>query len=225
MGLKLKVCADCGQRKMIGRSKSRCKSCRKADPDKFLNRPAGSGPKHKKKQKARLTIEPFVDWRICYLPKCVYPQNKEYSTINLGKKQRNFVLKAYGFKNYAAYLQSELWASIRDKVLQGATCACGCGQPANQVHHKAYTEANLMGTTLRGLVAINHDCHYEIEFSEERKVSLGEANHELKERQYQSVAECKPPTENEIKMFLSGKHKGLSEERKLVVRKHLKEKA
>ena len=175
-----------------------------------------------KKNKARLTIEPFVDWRICYLPKCVYPQNKEYSTINLGKKQRNFVLKAYGYKNYAAYLQSELWASIRAKVLKDAMCACGCGQPANQVHHKAYTEANLLGKTLRGLVAINHDCHYGIEFSEERKTSLGEANHELKQRQFDSVADLKPATEEEIKLFLSGKHKKMPEERKLVVRRHLK---
>jgi hypothetical protein len=182
-------------------------------------------PKPPGKRKARLTVGPFLEWRIRYLPKCVYPQNEEYSRINLGKKQRNFVLKAYGFKNYAAYLQSELWASIRAKALQGATCACGCGQPANQVHHKAYTEANLIGETLSGLVAINHDCHYRIEFAEERKVSLGEANHELKERQYQSVADCKPPSDEEIKIFLAGKHKGLSDERKLVVRKRLKEKS
>lgn len=222
MGLRLKVCAECGQKKMIGRSKRRCKSCRRADPHQLMPPLPPRPPSNKK---ARLTVGPFVDWRIRNLPKCVYPQNKEYSTINLGTKQRNFVLKAYGFKNYATYLQSGVWASIRAKVLQGATCACGCGQPANQVHHKAYTEANLMGATSRGLVAINHGCHYEIEFSEERKVNLGGANHVLKERQYASVAECKPPTDEEIKVFLSGKHKGMSDERKLVVRKHLKEKA
>jgi hypothetical protein len=110
-------------------------------------------------------------------------------------------------------------------VLLRATCACGCGQPANQVHHVAYTEANLMGATTCALVAINHDCHYNIEFSEGRKVSLGKANLELKKRQYQSVSDHKPPTENEIKIFLSGKHKTLSSDRKLVVKKHLSEKA
>ena len=29
MGCKFKMCAGCGQRKMIGQSKNRCKSCRK----------------------------------------------------------------------------------------------------------------------------------------------------------------------------------------------------
>jgi hypothetical protein len=175
-----------------------------------------------KRKKARLTIGVFENWRIHNLPKCVYPQNKDYSTIGLGKKQRDFVLKAHGFKNYAAYLRSDLWLSIRAKILKNATCACGCGQFANQVHHKAYTEANLMGATPRGLIAINHDCHYKIEFAGQRKLSLGEANHELKDRQYDSAANCKPPTEDEIKMFLSGKHKNLTEERKRAVKLHLK---
>ena len=167
-------------------------------------------------------IHLFSGWRVCHLPKCVHPQNKECSTINLSRKQRAFVLNAYGHKNYAAYLQSELWASIRAKVLTGAICACGCGKSANQVHHKAYTEANLLGKTLRGLVAINHDCHYVIEFDEERKTSLGEANHELKKRQFDSAADLKPATDEEIKLFLSGKHKKMPEQRKLVVRRHLK---
>ncbi len=200
MGIRLKICADCGHRKMIGRSKSRCKTCRKATPDKFLNKPVGSSPKYKQKKKARLTIMPFENWRICHLPKCVYSHNKNYSTVNLGKKQRDFVLKTYGYKNYAAYLVSELWTSIRKKVLKNSICACGCGKPANQVHHKMYTESNLMGETLHGLVAINHACHYKIEFSEDRKVSLGEANYELKERQHQSVANSNPPTRKEKNM-------------------------
>ena len=188
MGVSLKVCADCGHKKMIGRSKSRCKSCRHADPSKFVNRPVGTAPRKRNKKvrlaapMASLTTGPFKDWRIDYLPKCVCPQNERYSVINLGTKQRNFVLKAYGYKKYSDYLRSRLWATIRAKVLSGAYCSCGCGQTANQVHHKAYTEANLMGADLRGLVAISRDCHYEIEFSEGRKVSLGEANRELKER-------------------------------------------
>jgi hypothetical protein len=51
MGIKFKFCANCRQKKMIGRSKSRCKSCRKANPDKFLNRPVGSAPKYKQKKR------------------------------------------------------------------------------------------------------------------------------------------------------------------------------
>ena len=53
-------------------------------------------------------------------------------------------------------------------------------------------------------------------------VVVGEANHELKQRQFDSVADLKPATEEEIKLFLSGKHKKMPEERKLVVRRHLK---
>ena len=93
------------------------------------------------------------------------------------------MLKSYGYKNYAAYLKSKLWEVIRGKVLKNDDmCVCGCGRPANQIHHKTYTEANLLGTTLRGLVAISRDCHYSIEFSDEQKVSLGEANRKLKQR-------------------------------------------
>ena len=47
-----------------------------------------------------------------------------------------------------------------------------------------------MGVDLRGLVAVNHDCHYKIEFLQERKVSLGEANHELKRRQQTNGGSC-----------------------------------
>lgn len=36
MGVQLKVCADCGRERMIGRSKRRCKECRKADPEKQI---------------------------------------------------------------------------------------------------------------------------------------------------------------------------------------------
>lgn len=181
MGLKWKRCADCQKEKWIGKSKRRCKACRVADPHKIIPNP---NPRQPNRKKMRLTIGPFNDWRIHYLPKCAYPKNKDYSTINLGKSQRKYVLEAYGFKDYKTYLQSDLWQSIRSKVLkENPFCSCGCGAKANQVHHKSYTEANLLGKSLRGLVAINHDCHYEIEFAEERKTSLGEANSRLKQKQ------------------------------------------
>jgi hypothetical protein len=126
----------------------------------------------------------------------VRPQNKSYSTINLGRSQRNFVLKAYGYKSYKDdYLRSDLWQTIRAKVLQGAMCVCGCGRLANLVHHKAYTEANLMGYTLRGLVALHQDCHYKIEFSEDRKCNLGEANSRLKGRQHDNGSHSLPTNE------------------------------
>jgi hypothetical protein len=39
MGLRVKVCIDCGQRKMIGKSKRRYKDCRRADPYKYAASP------------------------------------------------------------------------------------------------------------------------------------------------------------------------------------------
>jgi hypothetical protein len=51
MGLRLKVCIDCGRQTMIGKSKCRCKDCRRADPTKYATsppprtrRPAFGGP-------------------------------------------------------------------------------------------------------------------------------------------------------------------------------------
>jgi hypothetical protein len=178
----LKVCSDCGQQKMIGRSKSRCRSCRHLGPPSHPTNPSRSN----KRKRIRLTLGPFTEWLAPHLPKCVYPQNNEYSTMSLGKTQRNFVLKAYGYKNYATYLQSSLWMSIRARVLEEAACICGCGKAANQVHHKTYTEANLLGETLHGLVPINNNCHYTIEFSDDCKVSLGDANRVLKDRRSQN---------------------------------------
>ncbi len=188
MGLRLKVCADCGKRKWIGNSKRRCKACRVIDPDKYVRTPPKPRPPRRPKPSKtaltpRASVGPFKDWPVTLIPKCVQPQNDQHSHTNLGTRQRNYVLKVYGFANYNAYLQSELWASIRTCVLKGGTlCVCGCGQVATQVHHRAYTEANLMGTSLHGLVAIHHDCHYAIEFSGARKTSLEEANRELKNR-------------------------------------------
>ena len=132
----------------------------------------------KKKKFSIVTVGPFVEWRTTYLPKCVYPQRQDYSTMNLNRAQRDYVLKCYGFGSYREYLVSDLWYSIRAPVKQGAHCHCG--RPAEQVHHKMYCEANLLGQTRRGLVPICGECHGAIEFDGDRKCSLGEANHKLK---------------------------------------------
>lgn len=181
----------------------------------------------KKRDKTRATVGPFENWLTRHLPKCVFSKNKDCSTMGLGKKQRNFVLQQYGYASYNDYLKSELWQSIRSQVLENAICVCGCGKVANQVHHRAYSEANLLGKTFRGLTPINRDCHFNIEFDEDRKCSLGEANQKLKSVQVEHVEQNKfvtqgVPTEEEIKAFLSGAHKKLGEQRKQVVRIYLK---
>lgn len=223
MGTVLKSCADCGRMTKIGATKSRCKKCRKADPMKFANRPPELGIKSRP-GKERYDIKPFKGWYVKSLPKCVQPQN-DVSGTSLTRIQFRFVLKSYGFQSYAEYLRSDLWLSVRTKVLDGATCNCGCGKKPDQVHHKVYTEANLLGISHRGLVAVHRDCHHGIEFQDGVKVRLPKANSELKRLRYQSVSDCQPPTEEEIKCFLSGKSRQLSDERKLVVAKYLSEKS
>jgi hypothetical protein len=191
-------------------------------PCSWRSVPGSMGRENTVSKYPRLTIEPFMNWQIRNLPKCVYPQNKDLSKTSMGRRQRDFVLRSYGYKNYTTYLRSELWSSIRAKVLHRAFCACGCGREATQVHHKEYTEANLLGETLHGLVALNGDCHHGIEFDGKRKTRLDEANRQLQQQQFASVANCKPPSKEEIKLFLSGRHKKLTPERKLTVRAYLK---
>jgi hypothetical protein len=150
----------------------------------------GKGKRRKKGQgDVRYLEEPFKGWVMRNLPRCVGKGNR-ISRIGLGKKQRLFVLNAYGYQDYKQYLQSPLWKSIRDKVLSSHRfCACGCGLIADTVHHRTYSEENLLGKSLRGLIALNHECHYQSEFSNGRKVPLNMANGELKERKRKAVEE------------------------------------
>lgn len=79
--------------------------------------------------------------------------------------QRNQILARLGYPNYSVYLASPLWRSIRSRVMAGnPPCFC-CKKPAQQAHHREYTERNLKGTTIAGIVPICLDCHEAIEFS------------------------------------------------------------
>lgn len=51
MGLRLKICAGCGERKMLGRSKSRCKDCRAAGVPVEHARLPSKPPKRKPQKK------------------------------------------------------------------------------------------------------------------------------------------------------------------------------
>lgn len=76
---------------------------------------------------------------------------------------RAAILADLGFASYAAYLRSELWHEIRERVLREAKrkCCC-CGRPAWEVHHAAYTRENLIGSSLVGLYAVCGPCHRKI---------------------------------------------------------------
>lgn len=95
-------------------------------------------------------------------------------------KERDRYLVTLGFKSYRDYLDSNLWKSIRLRVMQrdGNKCQC-CQGPAVQVHNKRYGLGQLNGMTLDEMVAICIDCHQAIEFTGERKNSLKETNERL----------------------------------------------
>ena len=74
--------------------------------------------------------------------------------------ERNDLLSDFGFKNYAAYLRSSLWKSIRrDKIAVDPECY-GCGRTDHlQVHHGMYTIENLSGLSDEHLYTICGRCH------------------------------------------------------------------
>lgn len=91
---------------------------------------------------------------------------------------RNKVLAQIGFASYDLYLASSLWAGIRAKVLKGADCY-GCGGKPNQVHHRSYSKATMLGGRMDRLVAVCEFCHTAAEFANGLKVGPGEANRYL----------------------------------------------
>jgi len=93
-----------------------------------------------------------------------------------GYEKRNRILKKLGFRDYAEYLQSELWSEIRQKVIQDSRGSCRiCGNRKSlQVHHKKYTLLNLSGKRTRGLVVLCNGCHYSAEFKNGEKRTLPE---------------------------------------------------
>jgi 5-methylcytosine-specific restriction endonuclease McrA len=65
-----------------------------------------------------------------------------------------------GISSYEDYLRSDLWKSIRTKVLTRANfeCAC-CSRRATQVHHRDYRPRVLSGQDLSPLIPLCAECH------------------------------------------------------------------
>jgi len=98
-----------------------------------------------------------------------------------------------GFSSYAQYLESDLWLSIRARVLEAAQHRCyACKRRAWQVHHKRYDEPTLRGDTLTGMVAVCKRCHSSAERKRGRKTQLGQANSKL-ERMRRKRGRDRPP--------------------------------
>lgn len=95
------------------------------------------------------------------------------------RRARNLV--RLGFATYAEYLASDLWASIRTRVLTRDRYICRrCGGRAWQVHHRRYVMKAMDGTNLGLLISVCGDCHQRAEMRNGKKTSLSMANHLLK---------------------------------------------
>jgi hypothetical protein len=85
---------------------------------------------------------------------------------------RQSALKAIGFATYQDYLDSALWAGIRERVLKRDHGVCvACGRKAVSVHHVTYSESVLRGQDDTQLVAICRGCHKFTEFDGDTKLT------------------------------------------------------
>lgn len=101
--------------------------------------------------------------------------------------KRNIILEELGFTDYQEYLKSNLWKSIRAKVLPSKCCCCR--KKASQVHHSKYTFENLSGKSIEHLHPICLGCHQKIEFTKKGiKRSLHDA-----EKARRKLAKSKKP--------------------------------
>jgi hypothetical protein len=91
---------------------------------------------------------------------------------------RDRILRELGFEAYADYLASELWATIRKRVLGKEKWTCKrCGRKGTQVHHIQYTKENLSGRSLSRMVCLCAHCHEKSErLPDGTKTTLAEAN-------------------------------------------------
>ncbi len=75
-------------------------------------------------------------------------------------RDRNETLRLLGFETPQKYLNSELWAIVRERAFQihGRDCR-RCKRPATQVHHASYLRDVLIGADVSGLVPVCGACH------------------------------------------------------------------
>lgn len=95
-------------------------------------------------------------------------QPKIFAPIRDDWSIRRRLLASLGFKDYASYLASDIWSSIRLSVMKRENWTCQvCGLPAKDVHHRRYTRGNLLGLLgkdLRHLYALCRTCHESVTF-------------------------------------------------------------
>ena len=84
-------------------------------------------------------------------------RNRTRSEVSVSTRERNDSLSRLRFATYRDYLKSDLWRSIRDKLLP-ATCEC-CSEPATVVHHTSYALDVMKGENKIHLHPVCNSCH------------------------------------------------------------------
>jgi hypothetical protein len=86
---------------------------------------------------------------------------------------RTEALLALGYESYQAYLDSDLWKSIRERIFIRDHRLCRvCGKnPARSVHHITYSVMVLSGRDDSQLTAICGGCHKAVEFDGDKKLT------------------------------------------------------
>lgn len=75
-------------------------------------------------------------------------------------KQRDLDIAGLGFKDYAGYLKSGLWAAIRRKCFDAFGPDCHfCGAAGVQIHHDHYEVRVLCGRNFKALYVTCRCCH------------------------------------------------------------------
>lgn len=81
-------------------------------------------------------------------------------TDDFDKRERADSLRRLGFVSYKQYLASDLWKSIRQRVLDrdGGKCV-RCQKPAKTVHHPHYSYDVMRGERIEALTSACGGCH------------------------------------------------------------------
>lgn len=97
-------------------------------------------------------------------------------------RQRNETLRRLGLGDYRNYLDSELWKSIRARVMKRDRFkCCVCRNKFHCVHHHDYDPATLLGKSIDRLFSLCEEHHKAVEFSENgRKRKFAEVREELR---------------------------------------------
>lgn len=103
--------------------------------------------------------------------------------------QRDAVLRDMGFASYDEYLASPLWSRIRARLFKVCD-VCVCGEAATEVHHMTYKRRYMegRGKIHKFLIPVCRKCHQRIEFDDQGKTPLGQANRVLTEIRLEAEA-------------------------------------